>query len=218
MKAAVRNIMGITIEVAPSDLRTNLVHLAWYLPIALAIGVVQLVFLSQPPWWDAVLPGLTGVGVVDMAIGVGAGLVLLLTGTVVKVLTRGGDAAWTYKALAAIEPGHRNIWSMASFAAILEETLFRAAVVPLIGLVPAAVLFAAAHFGTLLMAPTKGDAARAFVDILLFGLLIGWLFEAVGLVACIVAHLVHNVVALYHARVPWRRFHDDWVASRASSP
>jgi hypothetical protein len=208
--------ISISVEVAPTDLRANLLHSAWHLPIALALGFLQLQYLSQDPWWIAALHSAAHTNLIDIAAGMGVGVLLLFAGTVVSVLTRGGDNGWSFKGLASIEPRHRNIWLIASFAAVFEELLFRAALVPLVGPVLAAVIFAAAHYGTLLVAPSKGDAARAFIDVLVFGLVMGWLFEAVGVVACVVAHLVHNIIALYHARPPWQRFHQEWQAANTN--
>lgn len=202
--------MQIDIKVAPEPLSTNLLHLAMALPLAVAIGVVQWGVTDSPAWWHAVYADLRSFHYSEVLIGICAGVALLLMSTLIGTLCRGLRVDWVYKALAAIPPSGRSIWLLSMFAATFEEILFRAALTPIVGIVSGALVFAAAHIGVLLFAPSKAAAALVFADLLLFGLVMGLLFEAAGLVACIVAHLVHNVLGFYIGRQVWAEAHETW--------
>jgi membrane protease YdiL (CAAX protease family) len=80
---------------------------------------------------------------------------------------------------------------LAVWSGVAEEAFFRGALQPLVGWVPASLLFGAVHFvprGEFL--PWTGFAVAA-------GFLLGWLFDATGnLLAPIVAHALINAVNL----------------------
>jgi membrane protease YdiL (CAAX protease family) len=88
-----------------------------------------------------------------------------------------------------LDPG--RAWLLALASGIGEEAFFRGALQPVVGLVPASLLFAAAHF------VPRRDLLIWSVFSLAAGLLFGALYEATGtLIAPVVAHVVVNGVNL----------------------
>jgi membrane protease YdiL (CAAX protease family) len=85
---------------------------------------------------------------------------------------------------------------VALFSGIAEEALLRAFLQPVIGLVPAAVLFAALH-----VVPDRRLWSWP-VFALASGLLLGVLFERFGYPAAAAAHVVINLAALLRLRRP----------------
>jgi hypothetical protein len=115
---------------------------------------------------------------------------------------------WLFRrlpALAALEKWQRRMvgdWSVADAAAVAlfsgfaEEALIRALLQPVIGLVPAALLFAALHLvpdRRLWMWPVMA---------LLLGVVLGVVFEWGGFPAAACAHITINAVALFRLRQP----------------
>ena len=86
--------------------------------------------------------------------------------------------------------------AVALVSGLAEEALLRAFLQPVIGLVPAAVLFAILH-----LVPEK-ELWFWPVFALLSGLLLGGLFEVLGYPAAAAAHIVINAVALLRLRRP----------------
>jgi hypothetical protein len=199
------------IDFKPSSLAENLRYAWWYAAVAGVIGVVQVQLLGTAAWWTAIGDGWPPT-LSQLAIGALAGLVLLLIGMTVLRLSGAGDFSWTFKALAAIPPSHAAIVSLSLSAAILEELLFRAALVPTVGIVASAALFALAHVGTALLAPNPKLALWLMVDMMVFGIAMGYLFLQAGWWACVMAHLVHNLLGFYLARRAWKAIHAQWLA------
>ena len=115
---------------------------------------------------------------------------------------------WLFRrlpALAALEKWQRRMvgdWSVTDAAAVAlfsgfaEEALIRALLQPVIGLIPAALLFAVLHLvpdRRLWMWPVMA---------LLLGVLLGVVFEWGGFPAAACAHIAINAVALYRLRRP----------------
>ena len=127
----------------------------------------------------------------DFAIGLGAGLVVVVLSSVWTAYTRWGRALAVELAALVGPIGIPNALLLACASGLAEETFFRGALQPRVGLVVASVLFAGLHFvprRTLL--PWTVFAAIA-------GLFFGILFEWTGnLVAPVTAHIVVNGVNL----------------------
>ncbi len=82
-------------------------------------------------------------------------------------------------------------------AGLGEELLFRAFLQQLLGLWPAALLFMLAHAGFWAV-PPHSQARLLFAPFsFLAGLLLGILFQEVGLVAAIIAHFLYDLGAFY---------------------
>lgn len=86
--------------------------------------------------------------------------------------------------------------AVALVSGLCEEALLRALLQPVIGLIPAAVLFAVLH-----LVPER-ELWFWPLFALLSGLLLGGLFEVWGYPAAAVAHIVINAVALLRLRRP----------------
>lgn len=207
--------MQIDIKVEPESLSANLWHLASALPIVMVIGGIQVMLSDSPAWWDAAYADLRDTDVADIVSGIAAAIGLLLLSRISSHWWRALSTDWVYKAFAAISPSPRSIWLLSTFAAVSEELLFRAVLTPIVGVTGSAALFAAMHFGLLLFAPTKAAASRVAVDLLVFGLAMGLLYESAGLIACIIAHLLYNVLAFHISRPAWERAHDEWRKRQA---
>lgn len=158
-----------------------------------ALALVALVGLSFTE--RGVLSGLAPVGEpsISVAAGVGAGVFIF-------------SILWFFREvppLRRLEDWQRKVvgeWSVTDAVAvalvsgIAEEALLRALLQPLIGLFPAAALFAVLH-----LVP---DRRLWFwpVFALLCGLALGLLFEKFGFPAAAAAHLVINLIALLRLR------------------
>ena len=159
------------------------------------IGVIALIGLSLRS--DGVLAGLAPpaslITAVAGGVAVGVGCFAVLW------VLRGLRAA------ADLESWQRHMvqgWSItdvaavALFSGLAEEALIRALLQPLLGLWPAALLFAALHF--------IPDRRLWFWPILalVLGLVIGWVFERGGYPAAAAAHISVNVLSLLRLRTP----------------
>jgi membrane protease YdiL (CAAX protease family) len=153
------------------------------------IGIIALVGLSFRT--EGLAEGLAANGSATTAIlaGIGTGALCALSFWLLRRLP----------ALADLVAWQRNMvrgWSMtdamavAVFSGLAEEALIRALLQPLIGLVPAAILFAALHF-----IPDRRLWLWPVVALLL-GILLGALFEFGGYPAAAAAHIVINAFSL----------------------
>jgi membrane protease YdiL (CAAX protease family) len=102
-----------------------------------------------------------------------------------------------------LEVWQRNMvagWSLgdavavAVFSGLAEEALIRALMQPLIGIVPAAAIFAVLHF-----VPDRRLWMWPVVALVL-GLVLGWIFERWGYPAAAAAHVVINALSLARYR------------------
>ena len=171
-------------------LTTRFYRLAWafYLLLAL-VGLVGLAALGQrieprllvdpASWW------------IDVALGVGAGGVLLALWLVVRRFV--AAASRLEETLARLlGPVRRDeLVALALISAVAEEVAFRGALQGAIGVVPAAVVFALLHVGP--GAPFRLWSAYALAGGLVFGALAA---ERGALLAPILGHLVVNLVQL----------------------
>jgi len=144
-----------------------------------------------------VLPALAARGSLgaSLAVGVSAGLACVSVLWLIRGLSP----------LERLEGWQREVvarWSttdaiaVALFSGVAEEALLRAFLQPIIGLVPAALLFAVLHF--------VPDRRLWFWPLfaLISGLLLGGLFEVWGYPAAAATHVVINTVALIRLRRP----------------
>lgn len=138
--------------------------------------------MGNVPFWQQILIGSVG--------GLAAGfLARWLAGT--KWMSK---ASATYGSmLEGIEFNQSDVWLISVCAGVGEELLFRGAVQPLIGIVPAAILFVAIHG---YLNPSKG---RVVVYGLVMTVIIcgaGWLGKTYGLLVPIIIHTLIDVVLL----------------------
>jgi membrane protease YdiL (CAAX protease family) len=89
------------------------------------------------------------------------------------------------------------VWSIvlvSLFAGVGEEFLFRAALQPWLGMGWAALLFGVAHSGTARLQEGLGPGKAAYLLATVgIGLLLGLLYRAAGLLACIAAHASFDI-------------------------
>jgi membrane protease YdiL (CAAX protease family) len=128
-----------------------------------------------------------------LVIGVGAG-------------AGSGFALWLIRGLPPLETLQRfqqrllRDWTVTDALAVsllsglAEEALLRALLQPIIGLVPAAVVFSVLHF-----VPDRRLWAWPVIALLL-GLVLGLVFEIAGFPAAAAAHVVINLVAMLRLR------------------
>jgi uncharacterized protein len=82
-------------------------------------------------------------------------------------------------------------------AGVGEELLFRAALQPLVGLWIGAVIFAAAHIRTAtLSSPSNVKRFSYLLNVAVAGVVLGLVFEHLGLVAAILVHATIDIVGL----------------------
>lgn len=175
-------------QIEPTSVRaTLLVHQEG------ALALVALVGLSFTE--PGVIGGLAPVGkpLFSVVAGVGAGVLIF-------------SILWLIRdvpPLRRLEDWQRKVvgeWSVTDAVAVAlvsgfaEEALLRALLQPMIGLIPAAAIFAVLHI--------VPDRRLWFwpVFALLCGLALGALFEAFGFPAAAAAHLVINLIALLRLR------------------
>ena len=153
------------------------------------IGVIALVGLAVRS--EGLLGGLAprGSTAAGLMIGVLVGAVAAATFIALRHLPALADleqwqrrmvAGWTITDVAAVSV----------FSGLAEEALIRALLQPVIGLIPAAILFAALHF-----VPDRRLWLWPILALVL-GLVLGLIFEFWGYPAAAAAHIVINAVAL----------------------
>ena len=153
------------------------------------IGVIALVGLSVRS--EGLLGGLAprGSTAAGLLLGVLVGVVAAATFIALRHLPALADleqwqrrmvAGWTTTDVAAVSV----------FSGLAEEALIRALLQPVIGLIPAAMLFAALHF-----VPDRRLWLWPILALVL-GLVLGLIFEFWGYPAAAAAHIVINAVAL----------------------
>ena len=137
------------------------------------------------------LPGLLPHGAILPAIGIGIGAGALLA-------VAGLTARWTGpgRHLEELQARLVGAWtpseavSVALLSGLAEEALIRALLQPLLGLLPAAILFAALH-----IVPDRRAWAWPVVA-LAFGVVLGLLFDRWGYPAAAAAHVTVNLIGL----------------------
>ena len=88
-------------------------------------------------------------------------------------------------------------WMVGLCAGVGEELLFRAALQPLVGLWIGAVIFAAAHVRTAALGSTSNTKRVAYIlNIAIAGVVLGLVFEHLGLLAAVLIHATIDVVGL----------------------
>jgi len=181
----------VSVEVRPTSIGFSLMGTAILLPLAVAVG-----WWADNPWWQVlhVPASVYDWGVIVAAAAVGAAMGWLHWRFQEMHAVRAFDFDWVLKPLAAIEPSHRNIALQSLFTGVFGELLFRAALQPVVGLVPAALLFALMHAQIALFAPSRTQAVAYFAIIVAIGLLLGWVFDTFGLWAAIALHGVYEYV------------------------
>lgn len=86
--------------------------------------------------------------------------------------------------------------AIAVFSGLAEEAMIRALLQPIIGLIPAALIFAALHF-----VPVRRLWLWPVLALVL-GLGLGWVFERGGYPAAATAHIAINLISLLRLREP----------------
>ncbi len=127
----------------------------------------------------------------DLGLGLAAALALLALSEAATRWTGWGERLARHMAASLGPLSVPNALLLASASGLAEELFFRGALQPVVGWIPASVLFGALHF----------VPRREFVPWTVFavgaGLLFGWLYEWTGsLTAPVVAHVVVNGVNL----------------------
>jgi membrane protease YdiL (CAAX protease family) len=159
--------------------------------IAVAVGII---YFRQS--FDAVASRLPLVTEAAMGLPLGAILGLLVGfGLLHSPLRR-----HVVQGVLPLRPVISSVWSVVVvgvLAGFAEELLFRAALIAWIGLVWASVLFGLAHSGTARL--HQGLSVGKMVYLLatvVAGLLLGWLYETVGLPAAMSAHAAFDITLL----------------------
>tara|TARA_B100000609_G_scaffold199444_1_gene203015 strand:- start:2258 stop:2833 length:576 start_codon:yes stop_codon:yes gene_type:complete len=158
--------------------------------VILLISVGGAWLFGDFSWW---FPPRSWQGIgIDVGIGVGGGLILVLISLwMTRTFSWGKSLAEEF----AVVLGPLKWWEilgLALLSGICEEALFRAALLPHIGLFASSVLFALAHVGRKKF--FLGWTAFAFV----FGLIAGSLFQwRLGLLLPATLHITVNLINLY---------------------
>ncbi len=99
-------------------------------------------------------------------------------------------------ALAAIDLSGYKPLLIGLAAGVGEELLFRAALLPLLGLWVSSALFAVAHLRTAQLAATRGQRVAYIANTFAAGVVLGLVFVHVGLLAAIGVHAIIDIVGL----------------------
>lgn len=97
--------------------------------------------------------------------------------------------------MAAVAPTRLDMLFVSLVAGVGEELFFRGALQPLVGLVPAAAIFALLHTGI----PRRAGVAAFATYVFVMGLGLGALFQWSGLLAAMTAHAAFDFVLLVRA-------------------
>jgi len=208
--------MKVELTVTPQSLSSNLLSLASLLIIALGVGLIQLYLANAQPWWSSVL---TESNASPWRIALGAIIGAFLAGFsyILGTLLWPRDSRWIFGGLAAVRPSWWAATLLSLFAAVFEELLFRAALIPTIGFVAATLLFTMFHYGLYLFAPSVGVAVRAGAEIFFIGSVFGAVYISLGLSAAIACHFVYNMFAFLIGWQSWVQAHYDWRTRNSSA-
>jgi membrane protease YdiL (CAAX protease family) len=173
----------------PSPERLVRLALGFY-AVLLALAVVWRSGLQSAPLWRA-SAAVQVHGLRDGLLGLLGGALVIALSSQLTRRTRAGErlARALAEVLGPLRP--EQAWLLAGVSGVAEAAFFRGALQPVVGLVAASVLFAAAHF-----VPRREMWLWSLFS-LGAGLLLGGLYEATGaLLAPIVTHVVVNGVNL----------------------
>jgi membrane protease YdiL (CAAX protease family) len=155
--------------------------------VFLAIAVVITLFLARQPLSALLYLRLDPLAELGLGLVVGVGLALTTGLVILKTSIRARIAPFLDN-FSGIEPSFLNFVILGLLAGVGEETLFRATLQPLIGIVLASLLFTLAHAPIAHFekptVPKFGYALFAFG----MGLVLGLLYGQAGIVAAVVAH------------------------------
>jgi hypothetical protein len=168
-------------------------------------GALAVIGLGWFGWRTGGFAGLAAFGGAGPRAAAAAGLwVAALLALAAGVLVRLGPRTRFSAALARVcrdvlkptfgSARARDLVLIGAAAGLGEEILFRGALQPAVGLVPAAVVFGACHV-------FSRDTVALGIWAFLAGLAFGWLFDTTGgLLAPVVAHGTYDVLALAYIR------------------
>jgi hypothetical protein len=94
--------------------------------------------------------------------------------------------------------GLNPLW-LAALAGVGEETLFRGALQPIVGIWWASLIFVVLHFRTYRFGSMTWQKAIFAAGVFLASIFLGYIFSIIGLVAAIVAHITLDAVGLFLA-------------------
>lgn len=175
-------------------LRTQLLSCAALAGIAIAI----LLFRREPlaallqaglPWWQQGLGGI--------AIGLAAGGISAFS-TLRKPHSEAVQR--TAASYARLDLGGLNLLWISLAAGVSEELLFRAALQPLVGIWGASLLFLLVHIGAYDFRRFDRAALWQAGGVFGMGVLLGFAFDHIGLLAVMIAHAIVDIIGLYLVR------------------
>jgi len=159
--------------------------LAFYAILLAATVGLQIVFDGHI--WSLFGPGPVGPVEIDIALGVGAGLVLVrLSQWAATAMTAFREMSGALgELLAPLTP--KDVFGQAFFSALAEELFFRGLLQPQLGLHATAIIFGLVHL-------PRDRRLRIWQPLgIALGYLLGWMFEARGsLLAPFLTHFVVN--------------------------
>lgn len=175
-------------------LRTQLLSCAALAGIAIAILLfrrVPLAALLQAglPWWQQCLAGI--------ALGLAAGSISAFT-TLRKPHSEAVQR--TAASYARLDLRGLNLVWISLAAGVSEELLFRAALQPLLGIWGASLLFLLVHIGAYDFRRCDRAAFWQASGVFGMGVLLGFAFDHIGLLAVMIAHAIVDIIGLYLVR------------------
>src|SRR2546426_8867093 len=172
---------------------------------ALCAFAIALAFVIDAAFGDGTLPAVLIEGqpiVAQIGWGITFGLAISVPSTVVvffvplfSSLRRQLLELVSRLDLAALNP----LWISLS-AGIGEETLFRGALQPIVGIWWASFIFTLAHFRSGQFRSMNWQKLIYAASVFIAGLFLGYVFREIGLIAAMVTHAIVNVVSLFSAR------------------
>lgn len=166
--------------------------LVFYGLLAAAAVLWRIGWQGAPIWIQAAPPGATSsTWLRDAALGAAAGGLLLLVSNLATRRTRWGEALARSMAEALGPLSVPDALLLATASGLAEELFFRGALQPVVGWIPASILFGVLHF------VPRREFAPWTIFAIGAGLLFGWMVEWTGsLTAPVVAHVLVNGVNL----------------------
>jgi len=158
--------------------------------LAIAVGLARAV--DHPLFYRDAAAQQAGVDwIADLGLGLLAAALVIAGSALLTERTERGRALAAELASLLGPLGLRHCLALAALSGVAEEALFRGALQPLVGLVPASLIFGLVHF------VPRRELAPWCLFAFAAGLLLGGLFEWSGnLVAPVVAHAGINAVNL----------------------
>ena len=182
----------------------NAKHAGILCAIALLIAFAISAIFHFEPFWEAFRKGMPPLRQLTFGVLVGAfiaflGLVTLMLGTrYLRVFATFRKEMFAL--MSRVDTSGINPLLIGLSAGLWEEVLFRATLQPIVGIWWGSLIFMLCHAGTGQFLSMNWKKVAYAVSVFAAGLMLGWVFQNIGLLAAIAAHATIDVIGLFAMR------------------